>query len=419
MKRRNLVQEQLYPLILLITSPLISVFIAIKEYKSKWAENLLWLFIIFFTSSLAKIEESWDIHRYIEDYLFYSQMNVSLSEFWENITTNSTDFLQPTINYILSKFSNNAQFLLAVYGLIYGYFYSRNLFFIIRSLNGFINRSTILLVFSIAFIISILDFNGFRYWTSAQIFIYGLIHYYLLEKKTKGFLWVLMTPTLHFSFSLNVILFILHEIFLKKRLLLCLFFYAVSISMGSIGINGLIPAQLMPQTYQTKANAYTSKDNIEAVKQTEKSYNVNRYVSWPKDFLQYFTWATLLILLFELLRNGNNYPRSELLSMALFYGSIANLAASNSISGARLLMIFDLMFYVYVIFAIQEFLKNYYFKLLFDYYTWIFVVSAVINIRRIFDYLGFSAIMGGPIIRLFMPEDIPIIEGFKAFFPSF
>lgn len=419
MKRRNLVQEQFYPLILLITSPLISVIIAIKEYKSKWAENLLWLFIIFFTTSLAKIEESWDIHRYIEDYLFYTRIEISFSEFWENVTTNSPDFLQPTINYILSKFSKSTQFLLAVYGLIYGYFYSRNLFFIIRSLNGFINRSTILLVFSISFIVSILDFNGFRYWTATHIFIYGLINYYLLDKKTKGFLWILMTPSLHFSFSLNVIIFFIHELFFKKRVLITLIIFGISFGIGSIGVTGIIPSQLMPSSYQTKVNAYTSKGNIESVKQAEKAYSVNRYVKWPKDFLNYFTWATIVILFFELNTKGNNFPRSELLSMALLYGSVANLAASNSISGARLLLIFDLMFYVYVIYAIQEFLKNYYFKLLFDYYTWIFVVSAIINIRRIFDYLGFSAIMGGPIIRLFMPEDIPIIEGFKAFFPSF
>jgi hypothetical protein len=105
--------------------------------------------------------------------------------------------------------------------------------------------------------------------------------------------------------------------------------------------------------------------------------------------------------------------------MIFFFGAIANLASTNSISGARFLAVFSVMFYIYFMFIYKDLIQNYYFKIFTEYYSWVFVVIGIVNIRRLFDVLGFSALLGGPVIRAWMPEDIPIIDAFKSFFPSF
>jgi hypothetical protein len=418
-KRNTAVRDQYFPFILFLISPILSLFIALKETNAKWSKNILWLFVVFFAMSLAVIYDAWDISRYIEQFKAYNAAGISFSDFWEDITTNSPDFLQPLINYLVSKITGSTIVILAIYGAIYGYFFSRNIFFAIEFLGENLGRVTGLILFAVAFIISIIDFNGFRYWTASHIFIYGLVNYYLKGRKGYGFFWIFLTFTLHFSFSLNVIVFVIHEIAFRGRVILTLALYLITLNLGKIGIEKYIPKDVMPKTYQTKAKDYTSEDNIQQVQAIESKQVVNGYVGWSSQFLKYLTWFSLVILIFEYWFKNRKFKNIEMLSMIFFFGAIANLAASNSISGGRFLSIFSLMYFLYFMFIYKELIQNYYFKVFTEYYSWVFVIIGIVNIRRLFDVMGFSALLGGPVIRAWMPEDIPIIEGFKAFFPSF
>jgi len=419
MSRNSAIRDQFFPFVLFLISPILSLFLALKEYKAVWAKNILWLFVVFFAMSNAVINEAWDISRYIQQFKDFYTSNVSFSEFWEEVVTNSPDFLQPLINYLISKISASTMFILTIYGIIYGYFFSRNIFFAIEFLGQHVGRVTGLILFAVSFIISIIDFNGFRYWTASHIFIYGLINYYLKEKKPYGLFWIILTPTMHFSFSLNIIVFLIHEIIFKRRVLLLMIIYVITLNLGKIGVDKYIPKDIMPKTYQNKANDYMGEENMKQVKELESSQVINGYVQWPRMSLQYLNWFILIILFFEIWFKRIDIPKMDMLSMVLLMGCIANLATTNSSSGARFLSIYSLMFFIYFMYIYKELLANYYFKIFVEYYSWVFVVIAIVNIRRLFDVLGFSAFLGGPIIRAWMPEDIPIIDGFKAFFPSF
>ncbi len=419
MGRSSAIRDQYFPFILFLISPILSLFIALKENKASWAKNVVWLFVVFFAMSLAVIDEAWDISRYIQQFKDYNSTNASFGVFWEDITTNSPDFLQPLINFLVSKLTGSTMVILAIYGAIYGYFYSRNLFFAIEFIGDNLGRITGLILFAVAFIISIIEFNGFRYWTASHMFIYGLINYYLKDKKGYGIFWIVLTFTLHFSFSLNVFVFVLHELVFKKRVLITLFLYLITLNLGKIGIDKYMPKEMMPKTYQTKAKDYTSEDNIQQVSELEAGQQINGYVSWPSTALKYLASFTMFVLFWELWFREKIFPKAEMLSMIFLFGSIANLASTNSISGARFVSIFSLMFFIYFFYIYKELIQNYYFKIFTEYYSWVFVVIGIVNIRRLFDVLGFSALLGGPIIRAWMPEDIPIIDGFKAFFPSF
>lgn len=418
-KRRSAIRDQYFPFILFLVSPILSLFIALKESKATWAKNILWMFVVFFAMSLAVINDDWDISRYIQQFKDYNTTGISFAAFWEDITTNSPDFLQPLINFLVSKITGSTMVILTIYGIIYGYFFSRNIFFAIEFIGENLGRVTGLILFAVAFIISIIDFNGFRYWTASHMFIYGLINYYLKDRKQYGVFWILLTFTLHFSFSLNVIVFIIHEIALRRRVVFTLILYVITLNLGKVGIDKYMPKEMMPKTYQTKAKDYTSEDNMKQVQEIESAQSINGYVSWPSTALKYLNWFTILILLIEIGYRGKNFEKSEMLSMIFFFGAIANLASTNSISGARFLAVFSVMFYIYFMFIYKDLIQNYYFKIFTEYYSWVFVVIGIVNIRRLFDVLGFSALLGGPVIRAWMPEDIPIIDAFKSFFPSF
>jgi hypothetical protein len=419
LSKSSAIRDQYFPFILFLISPILSLFIALKESKATWAKNILWMFVVFFAMSLAVIHDAWDISRYIQQFKDYYSAGISFSAFWEDITTNSPDFLQPMINYLVSKITGSTMVILTVYGIIYGYFFSRNIFFAIEFLGENLGRVTALILFAVAFIISIIEFNGFRYWTASHMFVYGLVNYYLKERKAYGVFWIFLTFTLHFSFSLNVVVFIIHEIALRRRVILTIIMYVITLNLGKIGIEQYMPKEVMPKTYQTKAKDYTSSDNMQQVQEQEAGQSINGYVNWPFTTLNYLSWFTIIILLIEIWYRGRVYEKMEMLSMIFFFGAIANLAATNSISGARFLSVFSLMFFLYFMYIYKDLIQNYYFKVLTEYYSWVFVVIGIVNIRRVFDVLGFSALLGGPVVRAWMPEDIPIIDAFKAFFPSF
>lgn len=134
MSKSSAIRDQYFPFILFLISPILSLFIALKESKATWAKNILWMFVVFFAMSLAVIHDAWDISRYIQQFKDYYSAGISFSAFWEDITTNSPDFLQPLINYLVSKITGSTMVILTVYGIIYGYFFSRNIFFAIEFL---------------------------------------------------------------------------------------------------------------------------------------------------------------------------------------------------------------------------------------------------------------------------------------------
>ncbi len=136
---------------------------------------------------------------------------MNLRELWQSFYSDSSgyvDILQPMVTYLVSRFTDNPTILFTIFGLIFGYFYSRNIWYVLGKIHGGITLVLFVFVLTFALINPIWNINGFRMWTAAQIFLYGTLPY-LLEGKSKGLIWAAVSVFVHFSFLLPLTVLVL------------------------------------------------------------------------------------------------------------------------------------------------------------------------------------------------------------------
>ena len=158
-------------------SPLITTVFALKNHRYTFAKNILWAFIVFYGFTFAIGEESTgsDIVRYVEEYqLLYGETFTfeEIVKYYRN--RGEIDVLRTFLAMSVSRFSNSQSVLTAVYGLIFGFFFSRNLFYLLSKLEGKSRRVTFLLLSCFFLAVPIWNINGFRMYTAMHMFFYGV-----------------------------------------------------------------------------------------------------------------------------------------------------------------------------------------------------------------------------------------------------
>lgn len=163
------------------------------------------------------------------------------------------DYYAPTIIFIVSRITDNPHIFFAVVALLYGVFYSKFLWLIIKHSN---NKNAYLLFFIIAlFLIApIWKINGVRWWTALYLFSYGTVGW-ILEKKNKLLFWSLCSIFVHYTFIYPLALFILYVLLPKKRILpyILLFiginiFNNIDLTFTNNLINKLFPVNIADST---------------------------------------------------------------------------------------------------------------------------------------------------------------------------
>lgn len=279
--------------------PFISFLLCLKYYKSSWFKNALWLFIIFFGFAMSFVDT-------IDAFAYKEMFDISANSFknsnsfldvFDASVTGQIDFAVSLINYILTLFTDNYHFLFGVYGIIFGYFYSRNIDFVLRQINSKHSKSIIGLVFFLACYIGIWQINGFRFWTATHIFVYGLIHYLLLEKKKKGFIFILLSLTVHFSFFIPFLIFLVykfipkfHKIFIISTLILATYNPLSNLEI----VESYLTQYAINDQFKRKAEVYTSEEVV------EKAGNASSKTDTTKVIIGLYQRTLILIIAFFL-----------------------------------------------------------------------------------------------------------------------
>ena len=115
--------------------PFVSFVFVLREYKSSWFKNALWFFIVFFGFSMSYVDTI-DAHVYrivFEEYARFKDFS-SFTDVFDSSKTGKIDFVNSLINYVLAIFTTNYHFLFGTYALIFGFFYSRNIDFVLKQI---------------------------------------------------------------------------------------------------------------------------------------------------------------------------------------------------------------------------------------------------------------------------------------------
>ncbi|MBK9042488.1 MAG: EpsG family protein [Saprospiraceae bacterium] len=252
--------------------------------------------------------EMMDAAYYRNVFLEFYQLNFSVNTFFTFLfdgTFGRGDYLQPILTYTLSRFTNDYRILFLVYGLIFGYFFSRNISFLINKTSAKLPFLGILLLLLFILLNPVWNINGVRFWTATQIFAFGSFELLYNRKKTSIF-YLLLAPIMHFSY-IGAILILGIFWLLPKNFIVYISILVLTIFSMEIGIAEII--KYVPQTgtyIDQRVYGYTNSQVLELVIKGKK--DTSGFLKVYHEGLQYLMYLFIIIM-------GVNYKKIKNLGL--------------------------------------------------------------------------------------------------------
>ena len=333
------------------------------------------------------------------------------SSFYASNQDGNIDIILPLIIFITSQVTENYQILFAILALIFGYFYTRNIWNLIESITLIkISNFSGMLLITFVVILGPWDISVFRFNTAILVFMYGVTNY--LFKGNVRSLWLLLFAILiHWSFILPVCLFIIYLIFRNRTsLYFVLFVISFILSIVNLDIIRQLFDNYAPSIIKQSRSGYLNEEyNFEII---ESYTNARWYVVGHIELLKWFIFS----------------------SFSYMYLLKLNKIKKNKLA-FKLFNITLLLFIFVNTFSIIDTIRRYYalanmlgISTIFYYYTnnysilppfivkiglLTLVIFVVVRLRMGFEYMGLLTLFGNPILALLVRDTTPLIELIK------
>lgn len=413
--------------IITLLSPIIGLITSLANWRKPWAKNVFWLACVYLGAVFiywpdgTRLGEGADAGRYAMDLIDLYGNNLSLLEVLarNRLERGVMDYYQPIITYIISRFTDNAHVLFAVFAAVFGFFYSRNVWYILDKLPNKKQGIFVILTILYFLICPITQINGVRMWTALHVYVYALMPYLLDRDKSR--LWGLaLAPLIHFSF-MYVSLLGLAYVILPKHLkvkggvmqITGLLTFIITLAINSVNldvVNGML-MEYTPESYEDRIDMYVNQNAAD--RRAEGTALSNWYIA-VSGLLKKWSIYVLLIFLFPCMKKyfKDDSSLNCLYLFSLIFGAFANMMSLIPTGGR--FQVLSLMFMVPVLLlAIFRFPKNdWYFG--FAKTAMLFLlIPVIVDFRRLFDFFGITAVFGNFITVFFWESNVPLIEFVK------
>ena len=335
------------------------------------------------------------------------------------IDINTMDLYQPLMTYFISRFTDNGHVLFAAYAVVFGYFYSRNIWYILEKLPNKRLGNLFILVTLYFLVCPITQLNGVRMWTGLHVFVYAVMPY-LLERKKSKLWWLLLTPLIHFSY-LYVVLFAIAFVLLPYRLkthsniflYIAYVFFIVTLFVNSLNLDATSGAlvELSPEAYEGRIEGYVNQDVAD--RRAEASALNNWYVAGSANIL-HWSYNLLMLALLPCLRKyfKKSSRLMHLFVFTLLLGGFANIMALIP-SGGRFQLLSQMFKVPLLLLVVMNVPKDYFFRKLVSVALVFLLIPFVVGIRKLFDAFSITALFGNFITVFFWENNVLLIDYIK------
>ena len=393
-----------------LINPFLTLLYAFRRYRLPSAKNIMWAFTVFFALTIAVGKESGgsDIVVYMAEVELIYNDGIGLQNLYTYfLSTGEIEVIRSFLAVLVAQFTSSGYILLLFYGFIFGYFFSRNMWFVFNKLEGKLKVITILLLFCLFLITPIWKLGGFRFWTATHVFIYGLLPY-LYSGKKKSLIWCFTAPWIfHYAFILPALVlagFLLSQLLLRGNLLLYFSFFIVSIILGEIDIRQFnqYVETYAPSDFAERSDGYRSEYQVKIRREVDLfGSGKNWYAVLYQKTLHWSLMAFLLILYFKskaLIYLDKNLIR--VLSFTYLFFGVANIMSSIP-SGNRYLAPASILaasiLAIYIQNRPQERLMGRAIKVALP----LLALFVIVSFRQGFYFTSVTTIFGNPLIALF------------------
>lgn len=416
--------------ILTLFFPFFGLIYTLNHWRESWAKNTFWLACIYlgavqiFCPAGTILGMGSDGGRYVLKLMEMYGSNITVSQILGQYQTDqyTMDLYQQLLTFLISRFSDNGHVLFAAFAIVFGYFYSRNIWYVLEKLPNKRLGYLFIIVTLYFLICPITQINGVRMWTATHVYVYGMMPY-IWDKDKSKFWWVLITPLIHFSF-LYVAIFAVVWFLLPYRvktqstltLSIAMILFIVSLSINTLNLNAVsnMLAEYSPESYEERIEGYVNADV--AADSVERRALNNWYVAASGNVKH---WVFNLLLLFVIPCIRRNFSKDEklrhLLVFALFLGSFANVMAL--IPGGGRFQVMSYMFKIpLILFVVMNIPQNDVFRKYVNFGMVLLLIPFFVDIRRLFDYYSVTAVIGNFITVFFWENNVPLITFIKMIF---
>lgn len=397
-------------LIVFLVWPFGALLFSLKNYSKNWTKNIIWAFVVFYGFTFVLSNDTMDANRLKEKFEFFKYADFNLVEVVKYFFINNeegVDVIQPIILYVTSLFTQDFQVLMATLAFILGFFYSRNICYLLDRRTEKINLYSFLIVWLFIFVIGFWQINGFRFWTASHIFFYALIPYFYEGRKNR--LWLLpVVSLLHFSYLLPIVVFLIY-FFVKERVKFIFYIFLLSFFVGVLSPEaiGEMLIKFLPKSFENKVSVYTSSSYVEEVASEESS------MSAILRTLMFHIINVYFIVLYYYYRH--TIKRDPYL-FNLFVFSILIMTTGNFASvipsGQRFLIVSSLFFLSFLFFYIQTIGLDKRLRLLFQLGAPFLFLASLGYIRIGFNTINELAIIGNPLVLFLVDSSKALIQLF-------
>lgn len=394
--------------IVFFLQPFLTLLYYLSRYRNPFSKNIIWFFTIYFSATIAIGVESQgsDINVYMADVELMSEVKDldGVIAFYEN--SGEVDVFRTFFAFLISRITQNGYIYIIFLGAIFGYFYSRNLWMVIEVTKGKFKPYLIPLVFCLFLVIPIWNMGGFRFWTAAHIFLFGLLGYFLKNSK-KSLIWIFVVPFIfHYAFIVPCIVVFLYLI-AGNRLNFYFYLFLISIVLGEINLskfNAFIETY-MPQELVDRSSSYRLDEKVEEYRLGVGLDNVVWYAKYLKYFLNWPVYSFLIITFLYYRKQITKKPLLNLFNFTLLFYTFANFSSSLP-SGSRYLDIAAFLALSFFIVLIQNDNRvNTNLVKIIKVSTPILLIFIVIQFRQSLYLTSVFTLIGNPITAIFLIGD--------------
>ena len=413
--------------VLTLVLPFAGLIYTLSHWRERWAKNTFWLACIYMGAVFVYWPEGTvlgvaaDGGRYVLRLMEMYGSSISLKDLISQYQTDysSMDLYQQLLTWLVSRFTDNGHVLFAVFAFVFGFFYSRNIWYILEKLPNKKLGGLFILVTLYFLICPITQINGVRMWTALHVFVYALMPY-LLERDRSKLWWVLLTPLIHFSYlyvAIFALVFFLIPYRIKSKggllLYLAYAFFIVTLFVNALNldaVNGMLE-EYSPETYEKQIDTYVNQDYAD--RRADDSKALNWYVS-ASGSISHWSYSLLLIALLPCIKKRFKGEEGlmQLFVFSLLLGGFANIMALIP-SGGRFQLLSQMFKVPLILMVVMSIPSDAVFRKLVNVALLFLLVPFVFQWRQLLDYFSITLLIGNFITVFFWENNLPLIELIK------
>ena len=343
-----------YSVILYLFWPLSALFIALKNFDSKFGRNLLIALYAFLGFTALKFG---DLERYAEE--FYLFKTASFSQIFDELTSlQNGKIYNSFVVFLTSLVFETHHFYFAILFTIYGYFYINTVNLIkdvyLKELDNFGK----IFFYGVLLFLFISAIGNLAFYTGGVYMLYCSINYYKTKNKKHLFM-MLFVPLFHIGLAIYLVIPLLLLLF-RDKTWYYIAFVVVTFIVGQSSITGAIQSLAESNSgtiIESKYTSYASDQGLELIEDRYEERNANFNIKLQAlNYLQSAIWYIFvplgIILIYLRKKVLLNITSERLLHIALLFWGVANVMLNIS-QGSRFVVLFSfisiaLFFIVYI-----------------------------------------------------------------------